>query len=149
MTISIAPAAALSQRQRNRLRQVEREWIKQREAFLRTNKTNLPRSEPASSVPWWTKIKSNSRRLRLICKKSHCQASVIRMCCKFVVESKVGVDDRNFSSSPRTDREWSGAVDRRCSTLGLCGSYESLRSRRSYAKLPRTNENVGLRAPGV
>ena len=69
--------AALSQRQRNRLRQVEREWIKQREAFLRTNKTNLPRSEPASSVPWWTKIKSNSRRLRLICKKSHCQASVI------------------------------------------------------------------------
>jgi hypothetical protein len=69
--------AALSQRQRNRLRQVKREWISEEKHFLRTNKTNLPRSEPAISVPWWTKIKSNSRRLRLICKKSHCQASVI------------------------------------------------------------------------
>ena len=28
-----------------------------------------------------------------------------RMCCNFVVEPKVGVDDRHFSSSPRTDRE--------------------------------------------
>jgi hypothetical protein len=27
------------------------------------------------------------------------------MCCNFVVKSKVGVDDRHFSSSPRTDRE--------------------------------------------
>jgi transposase len=27
------------------------------------------------------------------------------MCCNFVVEPKVGVDDRHFSSSPRTDRE--------------------------------------------
>ena len=30
---------------------------------------------------------------------------VERMCCNFVVEPKVGVDDRHFSSSPRTDRE--------------------------------------------
>jgi hypothetical protein len=28
-----------------------------------------------------------------------------RMCCNFVVEPKVGVDDRQFSSSPRTARE--------------------------------------------
>jgi|SRR3984893_16959669 hypothetical protein len=35
------------------------------------------------------------------------------------------------------------------STLGLCGSYESLHSRRSYARLPRMNENVGLRGLGV
>jgi hypothetical protein len=28
----------------------------------------------------------------------------VRMCCNFVVESKAGVDDRHFSSSPRTDR---------------------------------------------
>ena len=28
-----------------------------------------------------------------------------RMCCNFVVEPKVGVDDRQFSSPPRTDRE--------------------------------------------
>jgi site-specific recombinase XerD len=28
-----------------------------------------------------------------------------RMCCNFVVEPKAGVDDRHFSSSPRTDRE--------------------------------------------
>jgi len=27
------------------------------------------------------------------------------MCCNFVVEPKVGVNDRHFSSSPRTDRE--------------------------------------------
>jgi hypothetical protein len=27
------------------------------------------------------------------------------MCCNFVVEPKVGVDDRPFSSSPRTARE--------------------------------------------
>ena len=27
------------------------------------------------------------------------------MCCNFVVEPKVGVDDRKFSSSQRTDRE--------------------------------------------
>jgi DNA-directed RNA polymerase specialized sigma24 family protein len=27
------------------------------------------------------------------------------MCCNFVVEPKAGVDDRHFSSSPRTDRE--------------------------------------------
>jgi hypothetical protein len=26
-------------------------------------------------------------------------------CCKFVVEAKICVDDRHFSSSPRTDRE--------------------------------------------
>jgi hypothetical protein len=28
-----------------------------------------------------------------------------RMCCNFAVEPKVGVDDRKFSSSQRTDRE--------------------------------------------
>ena len=28
-----------------------------------------------------------------------------RMCCNFVVEPKVGVNDRKFSSSQRTDRE--------------------------------------------
>jgi hypothetical protein len=28
-----------------------------------------------------------------------------RMCCNLVVEPKVGVDDRKFSSSQRTDRE--------------------------------------------
>jgi hypothetical protein len=28
-----------------------------------------------------------------------------RMCCDFVVEPKIGVDDWKFSSSPRTDRE--------------------------------------------
>ena len=27
------------------------------------------------------------------------------MCCNFVVEPKVGLDDRKFSSSQRTDRE--------------------------------------------
>ena len=27
------------------------------------------------------------------------------MCCNFVVEPKVGVNDQHFSSSPRTDRE--------------------------------------------
>ena len=26
-------------------------------------------------------------------------------CCKFVVEAKICVDDRQFSSTPRTDRE--------------------------------------------
>ena len=30
---------------------------------------------------------------------------VVGMCCNFVVEPKVGVDDRKFSSSQRTDRE--------------------------------------------
>ena len=30
---------------------------------------------------------------------------LVRQCCKFVVEAKVGVDDRNFSSSRRTHRE--------------------------------------------
>jgi len=29
----------------------------------------------------------------------------IRQCCKFVVEAKICVDDRQFSSTPRTDRE--------------------------------------------
>jgi len=33
--------------------------------------------------------------------------------------------------------------------VGLCGSCGSPRSRRSYAKLPRMNENAGLRAPDV
>jgi hypothetical protein len=28
-----------------------------------------------------------------------------RQCCKFVVEAKICVDDRQFSSTPRTDRE--------------------------------------------
>jgi hypothetical protein len=28
-----------------------------------------------------------------------------RKCCKFVVEPNVGVDDREFNSSPRKDRE--------------------------------------------
>jgi hypothetical protein len=28
-----------------------------------------------------------------------------RMCCNFVVEPKAGVDDRQFSSPPQTDRE--------------------------------------------
>jgi hypothetical protein len=28
-----------------------------------------------------------------------------RMCCNFVVEPKAGVEDRHFSSSPRTGRE--------------------------------------------
>jgi hypothetical protein len=79
---------------------------------------------------------------------------VLGMCCNFVVESKVGVNDRKFSSSQRTDRELNDALDRpsqlpACSTLVLCGSYESPRSRRSYAKFPRRNENVGLRALGV
>src|SRR5271157_1068034 len=54
-----------------------------------------------------------------------------RKCCKFVVETKVGLGDWKFSSSPRTDRERSGALDRpshppQSSTLGPCGSYESL-----------------------
>ena len=35
----------------------------------------------------------------------------------------------------------------RSSTLGLCGSYGSLRSRRSSAKQPKTIENVSLRDP--
>ena len=30
---------------------------------------------------------------------------LLRMCCNFVVEPKVGVDDRKLSSSQRTDRE--------------------------------------------
>ena len=34
------------------------------------------------------------------------------MCCNFVVESKVGVNDRKFSSSQRTDRELSDEVGR-------------------------------------
>jgi hypothetical protein len=29
----------------------------------------------------------------------------LRQCCKFVVEPKICVDDRQFSSTPRTDRE--------------------------------------------
>src|SRR5277367_2509887 len=29
----------------------------------------------------------------------------IRQCCKFVVEAKICVDDRQFSPPPRTDRE--------------------------------------------
>jgi hypothetical protein len=33
------------------------------------------------------------------------QPVLSRMCCNFVVEPKVGVDDRQFSSSPRTARE--------------------------------------------
>jgi hypothetical protein len=33
--------------------------------------------------------------------------------------------------------------------LPFAGSFGSPRSRRSYAKLPRMNENVGLRAPVV
>jgi ASCH domain len=33
------------------------------------------------------------------------------MCCNFVAEPKVEVDNRKFSSSQRTDRECSGAVD--------------------------------------
>ena len=33
------------------------------------------------------------------------RAQIRRMCCNFVVEPKVGVGDRHFSSSPRTDRE--------------------------------------------
>jgi hypothetical protein len=36
------------------------------------------------------------------------------------------------------------AVDRHCSMLGLCGSYESLRSRRSYAKLPQNERKCWL-----
>ena len=41
----------------------------------------------------------------------HCQCesddrtSFSRMCCNLAVEPKVGVDDRKFSSSQRTDRE--------------------------------------------
>ena len=49
-----------------------------------------------------------------------------RKCCKFVVETKVGLGDWKFSSSPQTDRERSGALDRpshppHSSTLGPCG----------------------------
>jgi hypothetical protein len=34
------------------------------------------------------------------------------MCCNFVVEPKVGANDRKFSSSQRTDRELSDEVGR-------------------------------------
>jgi hypothetical protein len=70
--------AALSQRQRNRLRQAEREWIKQRAALPKDEQNEFTKERTSYlRVPWGTKIKSNSRRLRLISKKSHCQASVI------------------------------------------------------------------------
>jgi hypothetical protein len=32
-------------------------------------------------------------------------ACILGKCCKFVVEPNVGVDDREFNSSPRKDRE--------------------------------------------
>jgi hypothetical protein len=37
--------------------------------------------------------------------RTHGQDLPRRMCCNFVVEPKVGVDDRKLSSSQRTDRE--------------------------------------------
>src|ERR1700680_2663860 len=77
MTISIAPGPHCPNDSATVCAKPNENGSSKEKHFLRTNKTNLPRSEPAISVPWGTKIKSNSRRLRLICKKSHCQASVI------------------------------------------------------------------------
>ena len=47
-----------------------------------------------------------AERLRFILEDAKPAAVLVQgMCCNFVVEPKVGVDDRQFSSPPRTDRE--------------------------------------------
>jgi hypothetical protein len=48
-------------------------------------------------TPGRAKIRNNPLLLRI--------GQEIRMCCNFVVEPKIGVDDRKLSSSQRTDRE--------------------------------------------
>ena len=37
--------------------------------------------------------------------KGKFRSFLLGQCCKFVVEAKICVDDRQFSSTPRTDRE--------------------------------------------
>ena len=46
-------------------------------------------NRPFTSVPGFPAVVAKSKR----------------QCCKFVVEAKIFVDDRQFSSTPRTDRE--------------------------------------------
>jgi len=73
-----------------------------------------------------------------------------RMCCNLAVEPKVGVDDRIFSSSQRTDRELSDGANRcpvptHFQKPGLCGSYGLLRSRRACAERRKMIGNADWR----
>ena len=53
----------------------------------------------------WSGVFNNPLTTNTACKHLCGSGSILRMCCKFVVEAKVWADDRKFSSSQRTDRE--------------------------------------------
>ena len=59
--------------------------------------------------PFWGPVADNGRSFEQMnlyeTIKKRIETIVSRMCCDFVVEPKIGVDDWKFSSSPRTDRE--------------------------------------------